>query len=141
MSAILTHEQSPYVLEFVITALPKMTNRRCSSHWRYKKMEADMWKVLVVGLVAARKPKVPLKQARLTLTRMSSVTPDPDGLVSGFKHVLDSLILAGIIENDRFTNIGMPNYQWAHAKPRAGGIQVRVEEVVEQRNNSGEAQN
>lgn len=121
-----------YRLEFEIADLPRMTNVPSGKgHWRHRKAEADLWKAKVWNEVAVRgmKPRTPLKTAKLTLTRYSSVPPDPDGLVSGFKHVVDGLVLAGVLDNDRFSNIGMPTYLWEKAARGQGKIKIIVEEV------------
>lgn len=83
----------------------------------------------VIGMCYAIKPKWPLKKAKLTLIRYSSVCPDSDGLVSGFKHIIDGLVIGRVLVNDKFENIGMPTYLWEKAAPRGGRIRVIVEEV------------
>jgi hypothetical protein len=65
----------------------------------------------------------------LTLTRGSSVQPDYDGLVSGFKHVIDGLVLAKVLINDDQETIGIPEYKWVKADPKEGFIRVTVEEI------------
>lgn len=121
-----------YSLEFKLDGLPKMTNPSGarSTHWRVIKKERDNWKSLVVEAASGKKPPEPLKKARLTLIRHSSVSPDPDGLVSGFKAIIDGLVEAGVLENDRFENIGMPQYLWSKVQPRKGYIEVRVKECL-----------
>lgn len=76
-----------------------------------------------------KRPPEPLKYARLTLVRFSSVCPDFDGLVSSWKPVIDGLIHARIIEDDSMKNIGMPKFHWEKAPPKKGWILVRVEEL------------
>lgn len=120
----------PYRLEFEINGLPRMTNSRKSSHWRVIQREADDWKMRVILYAKSARPKVPLARAKLTLTRCSSTSPDSDGLVSGFKRVIDGLVLAGVLENDRYENIGMPTYLWRKVPAGMGMIRVVVEEVV-----------
>ena len=90
--------------------------------------EARKWKKMVSLVVVGKKPSQPLKKAKLTLTRYSSVCPDSDGLVSGFKRIVDGLVEAGILENDKFVNIGMPDYRWEKALPKNGRVTVTVEE-------------
>ena len=120
---------------FTFNRLPKTTNAKGKSqHWAARKREADYWKKLVwydsrflftgskTGL-----PAFPMSRAKLTLIRYSSVSPDFDGLVSSFKHVIDALIAAGILENDKFENIGAPTYEWRKAPPKKGHITVTVE--------------
>jgi hypothetical protein len=117
-----------YKLTFEIPGLPRMTNPsgKSNSHWvRYN--EAKKWKAMVGLIVASKRPPTPLEKAKLTLTRFSSVSPDPDGLVSGFKHVIDGLREAGVLANDRYSNIGMPDYRWEKAKQKQGKIKVTVE--------------
>lgn len=119
-----------FKLTFELDGLPRMTNMPSGpSHWIIKKKEADKWKGLVVQAVrAAGSPPIllPVETAKLRLTRCSTVRPDTDGLVSGFKHVIDGLVLAGVITNDRFQNIGFPEYLHEKAKQGQGKIRVEV---------------
>lgn len=118
-------------VEFELDGLPHMTNAsgRNSTHWRAKKAQADLWKRAVCFTVGATLV-TPMKRAKLILTRFSSVSPDPDGLVSGFKHVIDGLVLAGVLENDKVENIGMPDYRWMKWPKGKGKIRVVVEEIT-----------
>lgn len=118
-----------YSIEFKLEGLPKRTNNS-KSNWRARYAEACKWKRLVVLAVGFRKPKTPLLRAHLTLTRVSSVEPDYDGLVSSGKHVVDGLIAAEVIANDKMSNIGRPDYHWQKGKPGAGYIIVRVDEIA-----------
>jgi hypothetical protein len=118
-------------VEFELPGLPKMTNPSGakSTHWTVLKREADLWK-REVGLSArGRFAGQAMRRAKLTLTRFSSRAPDSDGLVSGFKHVIDGLVLAGVLENDKYENIGMPDYRWQKWPRGKGKIRVIVEEV------------
>ncbi len=81
-------------------------------------------------MVGDKAPEKPLKKARLVLTRYSSNSPDFDGLVSSFKHVIDGLVDAGVIQNDKFENIGAPEYVWEKCGRRAGKITVEVFESL-----------
>lgn len=120
-----------YYLEFTLPGLPKMTNsKRRVAHWAQLQQEANKWKATLMLYLVGKKPAEPLAKAKLTLIRGSSVEPDYDGLVSGFKHVIDGLVQAGVILNDKRENIGVPDYQWTHAAPKAGFIKVIVQEVT-----------
>lgn len=119
-----------YRISFDLLGLPRMTNiSGRKSHWRVLKKESDSWKVRVIGMCAPIKPPKPLKKAKLTLIRYSSVCPDSDGLVSGFKHIIDGLVLAKVLVNDKFENIGMPTYLWEKAPQKGGRVRIIVEEV------------
>jgi hypothetical protein len=101
-----------------------------SGHWRVRYEEAKKWKADVAAITMGKRPPKPLKRARLILTRFSSRSPDPDGCVSGFKAIIDGLVQCGILENDRYENIGMPHYLWKKCPKEQGRIRV---EVVESR--------
>jgi hypothetical protein len=118
-----------YSVEFRIPGLPSTTNSQGRAHWALKAKEARQWKALVIFAVGRRIPARPLKRAKLTLTRVSSGTIDADGMVSSFKHVIDGLIAAGVIENDRMSNIGFPEYRHEKGKAKEGFIIVRVDET------------
>jgi hypothetical protein len=118
-----------YILELTISGLPKTINELNRKHWAVKAKEAKHWKQMIYLLTQKKHPNAPLKKARLVLTRHSAICPDFDGLVSSFKHCIDGLIDAEIIENDKMTNIGQPEYNWVQAKRNAGQITIRVEEA------------
>jgi hypothetical protein len=122
--------ESKYRLEIQLPGLPKTTNRKSSfGHWAQRKAEADKWKNMVDLACMGKRPQKPLKTARIAYIRHSSVEPDFDGLVSTFKHIQDGLILAGIIENDKPSNIGQPSFRWFREKPGKGFVEVLVEEL------------
>ena len=103
-----------------------------SGHWAVVRKERAGWKAKVLAAIGPAKPAKPFEKATLTLTRRSSVAPDPDGLVSGFKAIVDALVDHGVIVNDRFNNIGMPDYRWEKAPPGKGHVVVRVVADTEQ---------
>jgi hypothetical protein len=125
-------ETKPYFLRFEEPCLPNTTNSMTSFSWYKKHKEQKKWAGIVNFHVIQRgRPKAPLKRARLTLVRHSFVEPDYDGLVSSFKWLIDGLVKAGVIENDKSSNIGQPSYSWAKAKRGQGKIVVVVEEITE----------
>ncbi len=73
------------------------------------------------------RPPEPLERAKLTLTRCSSREPDTDGLVSCFKHVVDGLVEAKVLADDRPSNIGIPDYRWEKCSNKLSRIKVQVE--------------
>jgi hypothetical protein len=116
-------------IEFILKGLPDMTNAKARKHWRAHHKESRIWKRGVADYIIINrlKPEAPFKTAKLTLTRHSASAPDSDGLVSCFKHVIDGLVEAGVLENDKFTNIGMPTYLWMYSPRNKGFITIRVE--------------
>lgn len=92
--------------------------------------ERATWKAAVYAAArSVRLPVRPLPVARITLVRHSSVQPDPDNLVAGFKACLDGLVTAGVLENDRWANIGMPTYDWKACRHGEGHVTIEVNEV------------
>lgn len=124
-------DESRYQLAFTIAGLPKMSNQLLRGHWRVKHAHALKWKGAVArALQILNKPPQPLDRAILTLTRHSSVRPDHDGLVSSWKHLIDSLVEQGVLANDKHENIGVPNYLWEPAAPRQGKVTIEVREIL-----------
>lgn len=118
-----------YRLEFEIAGLPKTVNAQMSMHWRAKGEYVKGWHRSVMAAIGNKKPIAPCKTARLTLTRHSSTEPDYDGLVSSFKPVVDALIVCGVLENDKVSNIGQSTYRWEKCPAKMGKIHVIVQEV------------
>jgi hypothetical protein len=122
---------TPYVLEFKLIGLPKMSNALLRGHWRVKHAHAVKWKGAVErAMRILNKPPQPLEWAMLTLTRVSSVEPDHDGLVSSFKPILDGLVECGVLADDKRAVVGVPDYRWEKGRPGHGHVKVRVEELT-----------
>ena len=120
-----------YEFSFVLFGLPKTTNSINRAHWAVKAKEAQRWRQAVCAATCGQRPTAPLAKARLVLTRHSATQPDPDGLCSTFKHVIDGLIDAKVIENDKYINIGMPHYRWEKSPRGKGFIKIEVKEIEE----------
>lgn len=118
-----------YRIDFQLPGLPPMTNAKGSRHWRRIYEERKTWKTMVWQVAGPQRPRAPLFKARLTLVRFSSESPDCDGLVSGFKSVIDGLRESGFIVDDKFENIAMPTYHWVEVPRGQGHIRVIVEET------------
>lgn len=117
------------IAEFDIMGLPMMTNKIGGSHWTKRHKEAVKWKRAISAHCAQFQISgLGLDKASLTLTRHSSKEPDMDGLVSGFKHVIDGLVMAGVIIDDKPSVIGQSQYRWLYRPTKHGGmISVKIE--------------
>jgi hypothetical protein len=121
---------TPYRLEFSLPGLPKTTNaKRGFGHWAQYYRESKKWKRVLLPYLTSKKPPEPLQKAKLTLSRCSSQQPDFDGLVSSFKHIIDALVEAKILIDDRMDVVGQPNYLWFQVPRDKGYIRVVVEEL------------
>jgi len=112
-----------------IQGLPKTYNALGRTHWAVKLKESRYWHEQVGLRVTGKLPQLPLSKAKLILIRCSSSAPDADGLVSSFKAVLDGLVRAKVLTDDKMVNIGIPQYEWRRGKSRAGYIEVIVNEI------------
>lgn len=123
-----------YRITLRIPGLPETTNQATRGKLRHRLRAKREWKRLVWLLLreqgGPRVPAVPLKRAHVTCIRHSSFEPDHDGIVSSFKHIIDGLVEAGVLENDKKINIGIPVYDWQPAPPKQGFCLVTVEEIV-----------
>ncbi len=125
------------VISFEIPQLPKLPNQIMYSHWRTRHNHATKWKNLVIEATvklclwknAELSDRLPFKKARVIITRCSSRQPDFDNLVSSIKPLLDGLVKAGIISDDRQDVIAQPIVLWEKAGRRAGKIKIKVEEL------------
>jgi hypothetical protein len=116
-----------YSIEFEIPGLPLMSNNLLRGNWRPRFAHSKKWKREVYHAVhAPMRPAKPLEKAKLTLTRISSVEPDFDGLVSGFKPVVDGLVECGVLFSDKPSCIS-PEYKWEKGPKGQGKIRVKVE--------------
>lgn len=118
-----------YELTFEIQGLPRMANIPSGkSHWRHAHAEKNKWISLVAAQVMGKKPPQPLEFYRLTLVRHSSVEPDFDGLVRGFKDIVDGLLHAGVLADDKIKNSGKWDCSWTKCKPKQGKVHITVTE-------------
>lgn len=118
--------ENKYSLYFVLPGLPKLANQLLRGHWRTKHGHAKTWKRAVWRACWHLRPEQPLEKAKLTLVRCSSVEPDADGMIISFKPVIDGLVEAGVLADDKISNIGIPEYKWERAKRGSGHVKVRV---------------
>lgn len=109
--------------------LPKLINAIGRKHWSFKQKESVLWRRLVhEQCLIAKITDLRLNSAALTLTRHSSRAPDSDGLVSSFKVVIDALVKCGVLKDDNFEVIGMPEYHWVKRPTKQGGmITVKIQ--------------
>jgi Holliday junction resolvase RusA-like endonuclease len=118
-----------YRLSFTLDGLPRMTNPSGrGTHWRTIAGERRKWKTAVWAAAQGKLPRQPLVTFTLHLTRFSSVAPDYDGLVSGFKAIVDGLREARVIADDKIVNTGPWRCQWIKCKRDEGRVSVTVED-------------
>lgn len=119
------------IIEIVLPGLPPMNTADGPSRWTRYRLKKD-WETRVKHAVLQSVggwPHEPMARARVTITRASTREPDFDGLVQGGKFLLDGLVKANVLVDDRPSVIGQPSYLWEKAPRGMGAVKVRVEEV------------
>ncbi len=119
-----------YTLSIQIDILPKSLNKKLRSHFRGNHAENKSWDLIIQCLCAGKKPRRPIKRARLTLTRHAHRTLDYDGLVGSLKPVVDALVTCGVLEDDTWAVTG-PWVVDQKFRPQADGplLEVLLEEL------------
>ena len=117
-----------YSLAFELPGLPPM-NTADGMHWRKRHKLKKYWETAVHYAVIGKRPVQPLERARVRVTRCSSSEPDFENMTQGGKFILDGLVKAGVLIDDKPSVIGQPVYEWRLAKPKHGCVRVSVESV------------
>ena len=110
----------PHRLEFAIDGLPPLQHTR-RKHWSQIRRTDKEWKRLVkLMLLARQRPAEPLDVAQVICTRESVKEPDYDNLVISFKPLIDGLVWAKLLADDKPGNFvgGQPIYRWLKAPSR-----------------------
>lgn len=117
-----------YVLELKIDTLPsnQMNSRKS---WRGNHKEGLHWDSLIHFHTIGKRPKQPLRRAKLTLVRHSARSLDWDNLAATWKHPVDALVTCGILSDDAWSVIGLPTIDQVKAPMKAGYVTIRVEEI------------
>lgn len=123
-------------LQLTIEGLPPMnTSDSRGSHWSHSKLKRTwgnrVWAAVRLAYPGTGKPPKPLERAHVTIVRCSQSEPDYDNLVQGGKFLLDGLVLAGVLKDDKPSVIGRPDYLWERRPRGKGCVRIRVEAVEE----------
>jgi len=115
-----------YKLKFTLQGLPPTFNSFNRKHWSQKTKEKNKWHSLVALAVKGKTPWKPVKKYELVLTRFSASEPDFDGLTSTWKWIIDGLIQAGVIDDDKLSNSGPWGIYWEKAPKNKGYVTIEV---------------
>lgn len=118
-----------YVLEFEISGLPRLPNQLLRGHWKARHGHTKLWKRKVWRECWHKRPDKPLEKAKVTITRISTKEPDFDGLAGAGKCLLDGLVEARILSDDKSQVVGQPTYLWEKGKRGEGKVRIKVEEI------------
>jgi Holliday junction resolvase RusA-like endonuclease len=113
-----------------ISGLPKTVNELGRKHWAVKVKHNRKWQEeIFYALQKKERPEKPLEKVVLQFTRYSSMEPDFDNLVNSFKPIMDALVKAKIIKDDKPSIVGNPTYGWQKCKKGEGKIEIEIKEV------------
>lgn len=112
-----------------LPGLPPMANGSYG-HWRKQWAIKKAWKKRVGQMLLDLAPPVPYKKALVVLTRYSATEPDEDGLIHGFKPIVDSLVEYGVIEDDSRKHL-VREYRWEKVPAKQGKITIELYPVQE----------
>ena len=115
---------STLTLHIHIDGLPKMANGG-HGHWRTDHTAKKKWKTLVARELVGLAPPKPWPWVRVVFTRHSSVEPDYDGLVHGFKPLRDALVKYGFVVDDKNMNMEAV-YKWEKAPRGLGHVTLDI---------------
>lgn len=106
-----------------------MPNQLLRKHWSVVSREGKKWHTLVYLKVAQFRPTKPFPKVALTLTRYSTREPDRDGLAGSFKYVVDGLVKAKIIVDDKPSIVVECDYKWEKTKLAEQKIEVIIKPI------------
>lgn len=119
-----------YSLYFELKELPPSLNRIFSMTWQKRKRIFDKIKTEAHYHILGKKPSTPLKNYHITFTRHTISPLDIDNLVASFKPVLDSLVLSGVIEDDKWGMTDNVFYKQAKVKKmKEKKVSIQVLEI------------
>lgn len=118
-----------YQIIVKLDGLPPTLNRLNSMHPMARARLNKKWRESVMWAIKSNIPITPLKRAKITITRHSSVEGDGDNYTAGYKGIVDSLRYLKIISDDRISNIGNIETPWTKEKPKKGFIELKIEEL------------
>ncbi len=114
-----------YSLDIELEGLPPM-NSADGHHWRVRRRMRMTWEEMVAAHCVGKKPAQPLSKARVAITRFSSREPDFENKAQGGKFLIDGLVKCGVLEDDKPSVIGQPEYPWVKTAPRKGRVRIQV---------------
>ena len=119
-----------FKLEVIIPGVPKIATNGPHGHWSVRSRERKKWRHLVVLAIGQKKPSSPFERVFCTFIRATCREPDFDNLVASMKPIRDGLVDAGIVVNDKTSNMPEAKYIWEKAAKDNSHVRVIVEEVA-----------
>lgn len=97
-------EVKPRTVAFTLPEPTPLLNVLMRKHYRVRSQNKRRTAAFIVCEIAGKKPPVPFKKARVTITRYSRGVPDDDGLKGGVKDLLDCLTTPKLLAGGKIKN-------------------------------------
>lgn len=95
-----------FTLSLSIKCLPESLNKSLRSNRHASNRKNKAWDSLIWAETYSMRPPKPLQKAKISLVRHSHRMLDFDGMVGALKPVVDALVTAGILVDDRWSVTG-----------------------------------
>ena len=123
-----------YRLSFTVQGVPKslngLLNMKTRSYHQYNNYKQE-WKRSIEMECSDLLPGVPLEFAKIKLVRCYYRFLDYDNLVGSMKPVVDGLVSAGVLMDDKYTNTGPWDVSQEKIPKKLGGyVKVYVTEDI-----------
>lgn len=120
-----------YKLEIKIDRLPQSLNKGLRNNRYAYHQKNTNWDLHIFSLVRNNLPPAPLEKAVITIIRHSNRMLDYDGLVGSMKPVVDALVTAGVLIDDRWGVTGKWNVD-QQFRPKKDGplLEIFIEQQV-----------
>ena len=115
-----------YRLTIFIDAIPESLNVSMRTHYFQYNSKKKFWNELVRMHCINKLPKEPLKKAHLKITMHFWRMLYYDGFVGSLKPVVDALIYAGVISDDRWSVVGKWDVDQVY-RPKKDGPLLKIE--------------
>lgn len=115
------------VLKIEINGLPKILSNGSQKNFWARENHKKHWKRLTMLAVTAAGwgSRPALTKAHAVFTRHSSREADFDNAVHSFKPVVDGLVQAGVLIDDK-PSVLTREYRWEKASPKKGKITIEI---------------
>lgn len=122
--------QNKYQIKIELNALPKSLNKKLRGHWTKNHRENCHWDTMIYSLVRYKLPPTPLNKAKIKIVRHFWAKMDFDGLVGSLKPVVDALVTAGVLIDDKWDVLGAWEVDQVFRPKKAGPLlQIEITEI------------
>lgn len=117
-----------YKMDIVVQGCPESLNKVLRMHYIKRNAYNQRWHHIIDLSTLGMKPPEPLMKAKLTLVRNAYRSLDYDNCVSSMKPIVDGLVRAFIIKDDKWPVTGPWVVDQVFAKKDKDFIRIIVEE-------------